>query len=105
MSVCLYFRPSILPDPNDGSLYVLGGKHKEGLMVKLSHTAVSFCFCDSFVLNPTLMFRFVSRNYLLPSQSWFSLLPAEALTAYFTQVRHKTFVQVRRLDTVGTGAG
>ncbi|TNN86039.1 Serine/threonine-protein kinase/endoribonuclease IRE2 [Liparis tanakae] len=25
-------RPGFLPDPNDGSLYVLGGKHKEGLM-------------------------------------------------------------------------
>ncbi|CAG5928703.1 unnamed protein product [Menidia menidia] len=25
-------EPSFLPDPNDGSLYVLGGKHKEGLM-------------------------------------------------------------------------
>uniref|UniRef100_A0A8C7Z4L0 non-specific serine/threonine protein kinase n=1 Tax=Oryzias sinensis TaxID=183150 RepID=A0A8C7Z4L0_9TELE len=24
--------PDFLPDPNDGSLYVLGGKHKEGLM-------------------------------------------------------------------------
>ncbi|XP_077380691.1 serine/threonine-protein kinase/endoribonuclease IRE1 isoform X1 [Festucalex cinctus] len=25
-------EPSFLPDPNDGSLYILGGKHKEGLM-------------------------------------------------------------------------
>uniref|UniRef100_A0A8C7JM55 non-specific serine/threonine protein kinase n=1 Tax=Oncorhynchus kisutch TaxID=8019 RepID=A0A8C7JM55_ONCKI len=25
-------EPGFLPDPNDGSLYVLGGKHKEGLM-------------------------------------------------------------------------
>ncbi|AWP05277.1 putative serine/threonine-protein kinase/endoribonuclease IRE1-like [Scophthalmus maximus] len=25
-------KPGFLPDPNDGSLYVLGGKHKEGLM-------------------------------------------------------------------------
>ncbi|XP_048348584.1 serine/threonine-protein kinase/endoribonuclease IRE2 isoform X2 [Sphaerodactylus townsendi] len=25
-------EPAFLPDPNDGSLYVLGGKHKEGLM-------------------------------------------------------------------------
>ncbi|CAJ1053976.1 serine/threonine-protein kinase/endoribonuclease IRE1-like isoform X1 [Xyrichtys novacula] len=30
-------EPSFLPDPNDGSLYVLGGKHKEGL-VKLPFT-------------------------------------------------------------------
>ncbi|XP_007541854.1 serine/threonine-protein kinase/endoribonuclease IRE1-like [Poecilia formosa] len=27
-----HFGPGFLPDPNDGSLYVLGGKHKEGLM-------------------------------------------------------------------------
>ncbi|XP_062999008.1 serine/threonine-protein kinase/endoribonuclease IRE2 [Elgaria multicarinata webbii] len=25
-------EPAFLPDPNDGSLYVVGGKHKEGLM-------------------------------------------------------------------------
>ncbi|XP_051940665.1 serine/threonine-protein kinase/endoribonuclease IRE1 isoform X2 [Hippocampus zosterae] len=25
-------EPSFLPDPNDGSLYIFGGKHKEGLM-------------------------------------------------------------------------
>lgn len=29
------FRPGFLPDPNDGSLYVLGGKHQEGLMVRM----------------------------------------------------------------------
>uniref|UniRef100_A0A4W3IRL5 Serine/threonine-protein kinase/endoribonuclease IRE1 n=1 Tax=Callorhinchus milii TaxID=7868 RepID=A0A4W3IRL5_CALMI len=28
----LFFTPAFLPDPNDGSLYVLGGKNKEGLM-------------------------------------------------------------------------
>lgn len=28
-------RPGFLPDPNDGSLYVLGGKRKEGLMVSV----------------------------------------------------------------------
>uniref|UniRef100_A0A674NPM7 Serine/threonine-protein kinase/endoribonuclease IRE1 n=1 Tax=Takifugu rubripes TaxID=31033 RepID=A0A674NPM7_TAKRU len=27
----LYFRPAFLPDPNDGSLYSLGGKNSEGL--------------------------------------------------------------------------
>ncbi|XP_034044117.1 serine/threonine-protein kinase/endoribonuclease IRE1 [Thalassophryne amazonica] len=33
IQVPVYFtEPSFLPDPNDGSLYVLGGKHKEGLM-------------------------------------------------------------------------
>ncbi|NXG71857.1 ERN1 endoribonuclease, partial [Baryphthengus martii] len=28
----LLSRPAFLPDPNDGSLYILGGKNKEGLM-------------------------------------------------------------------------
>ncbi|NWR76160.1 ERN2 endoribonuclease, partial [Centropus unirufus] len=28
----LLCRPAFLPDPNDGSLYILGGKNKEGLM-------------------------------------------------------------------------
>ncbi|NXA04044.1 ERN1 endoribonuclease, partial [Sapayoa aenigma] len=28
----LLHRPAFLPDPNDGSLYILGGKNKEGLM-------------------------------------------------------------------------
>uniref|UniRef100_A0A8D0A4E1 Serine/threonine-protein kinase/endoribonuclease IRE1 n=1 Tax=Sander lucioperca TaxID=283035 RepID=A0A8D0A4E1_SANLU len=33
IQVPVYFtEPGFLPDPNDGSLYVLGGKHKEGLM-------------------------------------------------------------------------
>uniref|UniRef100_A0A8D0D8W2 Serine/threonine-protein kinase/endoribonuclease IRE1 n=1 Tax=Sander lucioperca TaxID=283035 RepID=A0A8D0D8W2_SANLU len=32
MYECCFCRPGFLPDPNDGSLYVLGGKHKEGLM-------------------------------------------------------------------------
>uniref|UniRef100_A0AAY4CRG5 Uncharacterized protein n=1 Tax=Denticeps clupeoides TaxID=299321 RepID=A0AAY4CRG5_9TELE len=28
-------EPGFLPDPNDGSLYVLEGKNKEGLMVRV----------------------------------------------------------------------
>jgi len=36
-------RPGFLPDPNDGSLYVLGGKHKEGLMVSVTGRAVNVC--------------------------------------------------------------
>ncbi|NWX91221.1 ERN1 endoribonuclease, partial [Nothoprocta pentlandii] len=31
-SFLLLSRPAFLPDPNDGSLYILGGKNKEGLM-------------------------------------------------------------------------
>ncbi|XP_052357078.1 serine/threonine-protein kinase/endoribonuclease IRE1-like [Oncorhynchus keta] len=34
-------EPGFLPDPNDGSLYVLGGKHKEGLMVRERGTETS----------------------------------------------------------------
>lgn len=33
----LYSRPAFLPDPNDGSLYSLGGKNKEGLTVRGNH--------------------------------------------------------------------
>ena len=28
-------RPAFLPDPNDGSLYTLGGKNNEGLTVSV----------------------------------------------------------------------
>ena len=32
--LCYFFsRPAFLPDPNDGSLYSLGGKNNEGLTV------------------------------------------------------------------------
>lgn len=31
--MCLSHRPAFLPDPNDGSLYSLGGKNNEGLTV------------------------------------------------------------------------
>lgn len=43
MYACCISRPGFLPDPNDGSLYVLGGKHKEGLMVR---NAVCVCLCQ-----------------------------------------------------------
>lgn len=29
-----FYRPAFLPDPNDGSLYSLGGKNNEGLTVR-----------------------------------------------------------------------
>uniref|UniRef100_A0A8C1SB19 Endoplasmic reticulum to nucleus signaling 2 n=1 Tax=Cyprinus carpio TaxID=7962 RepID=A0A8C1SB19_CYPCA len=36
IQVPTYFQePGFLPDPNDGSLYLLGGKRKEGLMVSV----------------------------------------------------------------------
>lgn len=37
-------RPAFLPDPNDGSLYILGGKNKEGLMV--SRAVGLWACCD-----------------------------------------------------------
>lgn len=44
----LFCRPGFLPDPNDGSLYILGGKHKEGLMVKMAESV--FVFVSAFIL-------------------------------------------------------
>lgn len=41
-------RPGFLPDPNDGSLYVLGGKRKEGLMVSVTGRAVKVFVWDSY---------------------------------------------------------
>lgn len=32
---CLNPRPAFLPDPNDGSLYTLGGKNSKGLTVSI----------------------------------------------------------------------
>ncbi|KAK2110865.1 hypothetical protein P7K49_010611 [Saguinus oedipus] len=47
-------------DPNDGSLYTLGGKNNEGLTVsKFS------CFLYSGGSRPA-----VCKNFLLPSQNW-----------------------------------
>lgn len=46
----LFCRPGFLPDPNDGSLYILGGKHKEGLMVKTAESV--FVFVSAFILWP-----------------------------------------------------
>uniref|UniRef100_A0A665UEW9 Serine/threonine-protein kinase/endoribonuclease IRE1 n=1 Tax=Echeneis naucrates TaxID=173247 RepID=A0A665UEW9_ECHNA len=45
-------EPGFLPDPNDGSLYVLGGKHKEGLMVRTSKILVCIRLCASFPFSP-----------------------------------------------------
>uniref|UniRef100_A0A665UD84 Serine/threonine-protein kinase/endoribonuclease IRE1 n=1 Tax=Echeneis naucrates TaxID=173247 RepID=A0A665UD84_ECHNA len=49
-------EPGFLPDPNDGSLYVLGGKHKEGLMVRTSKILVTGEKCKKqdvwFVVDP-----------------------------------------------------
>lgn len=40
----LLTRPAFLPDPNDGSLYSLGGKNNEGLTVKGN------AFCQSILI-------------------------------------------------------
>lgn len=48
MYECCFCRPGFLPDPNDGSLYVLGGKHKEGLMVRKAMCVCHVWLCVIF---------------------------------------------------------
>lgn len=38
-------RPAFLPDPNDGSLYSLGGKNSEGLTVRGNHAITKLISC------------------------------------------------------------
>lgn len=83
--ICFFaFRPGFLPDPNDGSLYVLGDKHKQGLMVSIL-TVLCVCVC---VICVCVMrdFSFLCRNFPSLFQSWFSHLPVEAQMASCTQV-------------------
>lgn len=84
-------RPGFLPDPNDGSLYILGGKHKEGLMVNM---AVSVSVCQLSLYDPHCSDVYVCRNCHSPSLSWSSQLPAGALMVCSTQVRHRAGVYV-----------
>lgn len=56
---CCVCRPGFLPDPNDGSLYVLGGKHMDGLMVKIPVSVcicVSMCVCSLSAFTMTSLF-------------------------------------------------
>lgn len=46
MAVCLSPRPAFLPDPNDGSLYSLGGKNNEGLTVGATNIISALFFKD-----------------------------------------------------------
>lgn len=66
-------RPGFLPDPNDGSLYVLGGKHKEGLMVSVVGRTVSQRRVRICVIYVTPL---LYRNSHLLFQSWCSRLHA-----------------------------
>lgn len=43
-----FYRPAFLPDPNDGSLYSLGGKNNEGLTVR--DNFFSFLMKDFLIL-------------------------------------------------------
>lgn len=92
-NICLSaFRPSFLPDPNDGSLYVLGDKHKQGLMVSILSASVTLCYLCWCVMRD---FFFLCRNFPSLFQSWFSRLPAEAQTASCIQVN--TWVKILQL--------
>lgn len=110
-------RPAFLPDPNDGSLYSLGGKNNEGLTVRgnyfisttilfstLTHHLAScsvengkkkhglllicnFCAAELYLKSHLTLFLFVCRNCLLPSQSWCKHLPVAVQTESSTWVR------------------
>ncbi|XP_029433055.1 serine/threonine-protein kinase/endoribonuclease IRE2 [Rhinatrema bivittatum] len=92
-------EPSFLPDPSDGSLYVLGGKNKEGLM-KLPFTIpelVQSSPCRSsdgslytgkkqdtwFVVDP----KSGEKQSTLSTESWDSLGPSAALL-YFARTQY-----------------
>lgn len=94
----MLFRSGFLPDPNDGSLYVLGGKNKEGLMVS------GTCRCCQWAKesweNPALFSRVcacsnmpgsfslsLSRSFHSPSQSWCGHLLVGAQMESSTQVK------------------
>lgn len=111
----LSFRPAFLPDPNDGSLYSLGGKNSEGLTVrgtpKITKHNLPVVFSPGFPflhLNPDHTFICNAENHAAPgvaphliliqsvssprncpslSLSWFKRLPVAVQTAFFTWVR------------------
>lgn len=60
---CCVCRPGFLPDPNDGSLYVLGGKHMEGLMVK---KPASVCICRSMCVCTCVLCQLSLWPHCLP---------------------------------------
>uniref|UniRef100_A0A803T785 Uncharacterized protein n=1 Tax=Anolis carolinensis TaxID=28377 RepID=A0A803T785_ANOCA len=92
-------QPAFLPDPNDGSLYVVGGKNKEGLMVSGVEPGSGALGVSGSPL--TLSFAaFFSRSCLSPSQSWSSPLPAGAPMASSTQVQGEGGSQHKRLPEV-----
>lgn len=84
-------RPGFLPDPNDGSLYVLGGKRKEGLMVSI--TGIE-CTANVFeaVTAHVIYINLLCRNSRSLFQNWSSLLPAGALMECSTRVTSYMFV-------------
>ncbi|KAK1802546.1 hypothetical protein P4O66_004201 [Electrophorus voltai] len=49
-------EPGFLPDPSDGSLYVLGGKHKEGLMTGEKQTSLTTASSDSICPSAPLLY-------------------------------------------------
>lgn len=84
---CLNPRPAFLPDPNDGSLYTLGGKNNEGLTVSVS-------FGDSLTLLRAVPVRLTQtislwRNFLLPQQRWFLLFSGVVAVFWKTWITAK----------------
>ncbi len=66
----LYSRPAFLPDPNDGSLYSLGGKNNEGLTVRGNHFLSQTII--SYVRNVQLSSLFYRKTYPLTTYVYIS---------------------------------
>lgn len=88
-------RPAFLPDPNDGSLYILGGKNKEGLMV--SRAVGLWASCDPLGCRGDcrgdsalhLLCCLCCRSCRSPSRSWCSPRRAAARMECSTPVRRR----------------
>lgn len=83
----VFRRPAFLPDPNDGSLYSLGGKNNEGLTVGAANVISALFLKDGTRPRRSFCVSFSSRNCRSPSPSWCKLLPAAVRTGSCTWVR------------------
>uniref|UniRef100_A0A8V1AMZ4 Endoplasmic reticulum to nucleus signaling 1 n=1 Tax=Gallus gallus TaxID=9031 RepID=A0A8V1AMZ4_CHICK len=92
-------EPAFLPDPNDGSLYTLGGKNNEGLTVSvLWRFSLSFQTSAPIRLTERISFQ---RNLLLSQQCWFAIVQWNC-TSFLeifdhSKTKHLSYVQVFRL--------
>lgn len=83
----VFRRPAFLPDPNDGSLYSLGGKNNEGLTVGAANIISALFLKDGTRSRRSFCVSFSNRNCRSPSPSWCKLLPAAVRTGSCTWVR------------------